>query len=199
MKFYYAPGTCALASHIALLEAGVKFDSARVDLKTKKAGNEDYLSINPKGYVPALLLDTQQLMTEGVAIIQWAADQAPNKNLLPAWGTPERYKAIEWLNYIATELHRGFGPLWNPANPEDVKQRARDNLNKRFGYVENQLQKTDFLMGSQFSLVDSYLFVMLEWCRLHKVDTSKWPKLMKLHENVKARPSTIEALKIEAQ
>lgn len=199
MKFYYAPGTCALASHIALLEAGVKFDSARVDLKTKKAGNEDYLSINPKGYVPALRLDTQQLMTEGVAIIQWAADQAPNKNLLPAWGTPERYKAIEWLNYIATELHRGFGPLWNPANPEDVKQRARDNLNKRFGYIENQLQKTDFLMGSQFSLVDSYLFVMLEWCRFHKVDTSKWPKLMKLHENVKVRPSTVEALKIEAQ
>ncbi len=197
MKLFFSPGACSLAVNISLREAGLKFEGIKVDLRAKKAGTEDYLKINRKGYVPALQLDNGQVMTEGVAIMQWAADHATAKNLLPAWGTQERYKGIEWLNFIATELHKGMSPLWNPEFPAAAGAISRERVQKRFELVEEQLQKTNFLMGDHFTVCDAYLFTMIQWTPGLKVDMSKCPKTMAFHERIKARPTVQEALAME--
>lgn len=199
MKLYFSPNACSLASHIALREAGLKFEPMKVDLRAKKVGAEDYLKINPKGYVPALVLDNGQTMTEGVAIMQWVADQATGKNLLPAWGTPERYKAIEWMNFIATEVHKGMSPMWSADYPDALRAASKEKLARRFETVENQLKQTEYILGNQFTVCDGYMFVMLQWAPVLKLDISKFPKLMGYHEKIKARPAVQEALSVESK
>lgn len=197
LQLFYSPGACSLATHIALKESGLAFSLARVDLRTKTVEGKDYLKINPKGYVPALQLETGQVMTECAAILQWVADQAPSKNLLPAWGTAERYKAIEWLNFVATEVHRGFRPLWSSDMPASARESAIRKVGARLQILEDHLNTNSFVLGDQYSLVDAYVFTMMRWTPDLKIETKNWPKLMGLCERVKTRSAVAEALNAE--
>jgi glutathione S-transferase len=195
MKLYYSPGACSLSPHIALLEAGLPYDLVKVDLRAKKLENgDDYLQVNPKGQVPALSLDNGELVTEGPVIVQMIADKAPGKNLAPARDSAERYKLLEWLNFITGELHKNFSPLFNPAIPDEVKNVFRDRLMSKFKYIDAQLAGRDYLMGKQFSVADGYLYTMLRWADGHKFDLAGLKNLMAFKERVGARPKVQEAL-----
>lgn len=192
MKLYYATGTCSLAPHIVLLETGLPFDTEKISLATKKtAGDVDYFSINPKGYVPALQLDNGEILTEVPAVVQYIADLAPEKQLAPAFGTMERYRLIEWLNFISTELHKGFGVLFHPG-PEETKQAARELLAARLAIVEKQLQRHEHIAGNQFSAADAYLITVLGWARPLKFDLARWPAAQAYQQRVSSR-STVHA------
>jgi len=198
MKLYYSTGACSLSPHIVLRELGFSFDLERVNLASKKtAGGEDYLEVNPKGYVPALVLDSGEVLTEGPAIVQYLADQAPEKQLAPAAGTMARYHLVEWLNFISTELHKAFSPLFKPNTPEETKQTARDTIAARLHIVEKQLQGRDYLAGNQFSVADAYLFTVLCWARPMKFDLGQWPAVQAYMQRVAARPAVHEAMKAE--
>ncbi|MDB5962205.1 MAG: glutathione S-transferase [Massilia sp.] len=198
MKLYFAPGACSLSPHIALLEAGLPFTTEQVDLRTKKtASGADYTAINPRGYVPALELDNGQILTEGPAIVQYIAAQAPDKQLAAAPHSIEHYQMLERLNFIGTEIHKGFGPLFNPASGEDAKQAARAQLDKRFGHASDLLEGRDYLVGNRFSVADGYLFVMLTWTDKVGIDLSKWPALQAFKERIAARPAVQQALRDE--
>lgn len=198
MKLYYSPGACSLAPHIALHEAGLSFDPVKVNLKTKKLGNgEDYLAINSKGSVPALGLDNGEVLTENAAVLQYVADQAPASGLLPQLGGLDRYRVIEWLNYVATELHKGFGPLWNPSSTPEAKDQTRQLLAKKFDYVQEKLGRGPYLMGNNFTLPDAYLFVILTWTKIHDIDLSRWQGLTAFSERVKQRPAVQDAMRAE--
>ena len=198
MKLYYSPGACSLSPHIALREAGLDFELVRVDLAAKKtATNADYLAINPKGYVPALQLDDGQVITEGPAIVQYVADCAPGKGLAPAAGSLERVRLQEWLTFIGTELHKSFGAFFNPKTPDDWKTFVRDLLGKRLGYIARQLEGRDFLMGSQFSVADCYLYTVLNWTPYANVDLAQWPVFAAYQARISARPAVQAALKAE--
>ncbi|MEO8756116.1 MAG: glutathione transferase GstA, partial [Casimicrobiaceae bacterium] len=159
LKLYYSPGACSLASHIALNEAGLAYEAVKVNLGTKQAANgADYLAVNAKGYVPALVLDDGGVLTESAVVLQFIADQNPGSGLAPAHGTFARYRLAEWLNFIATEIHKGFGPLWNAANTDAVKDAARKSLFGKFDYVDKRLASTPYLMGDTFTVADAYLF-----------------------------------------
>ena len=195
MKLYYSPGACSLSPHIALLEAGLPYDLVRVDVRTKKLENgDDYLKINPKGQIPALGLDDGGLMTEGPVIVQMIADQAAGKNLAPATGSPERYRLQEWLNFITTELHKNFSPLFHPAIPEEVKAFFKDRIMGKFRYADDRLAGQDYLMGKQFTVADGYLYTMLRWAEANKMDLSGLKNLMAVKDRVGARPKVQEAL-----
>ena len=195
MKLYYSPGACSLSPHIALLEAGLPYDLVKVDLRAKKLENgDDFLQINPKGQVPALSLDSGELVTEGPVIVQMIADKAPGKNLAPARDSAERYKLLEWLNFITGELHKNFSPLFNPAIPDEVKNFFRDRIMGKFKYIDAQLAGRDYLMGKQFSVADGYLYTMLRWADGHKFDLSGLKNLMAFKKRVSARPKVQEAL-----
>jgi glutathione S-transferase len=197
MKLYFSPGACSLSPHIVLLEAGLAFTSERVDLREKKtAGGEDFRAINPKGYVPALALDDGTLLTEGPAIVQYLADLAPGAALLPPVGDTARYKVIGWLNYISAELHKNFGPLFNPAASEDMKAHARKMLTLRLDYVAKQLAGRDFL-ETRFSVADAYLFTVLGWTDFLNVSLAEWPVLGEYRARVAARPAVQQALREE--
>ncbi len=198
MKLYYSPGACSLSPHIALLEAGVAHDLARVDLKAKKTEDGgDFLKVNPKGQVPTLQLDDGGILTEGPVIVQLIADKAPAANLLPANGTAERYRAQEWLNFISTELHKMFSPLFQPALADEAKAFFRDRLNDRFAYLDSQLAGKDYLMGKTFTVADGYLYTILRWADAMKFDLSSLKHLMAYKARVAARPKVQEALKSE--
>src|SRR5580698_574830 len=158
MKLFYAPGACSMSPHIALEESGLKYSLEKLDFATRKVDGVDFSTINPKGYVPALQLDDGQVLTEGPAIIQYVADQVPERKLAPPAGTFERYRLIEWLNYITAELHKPIGSLFNPSLPDSVKQATIENIGRRFGYVERTLAKQPYLMGATFTVADGYLF-----------------------------------------
>ena len=195
MKLYYAPGACSLSPHIALLEAGLPYDLVKVDLRAKKLENgDDYLQVNPKGQVPALGLDNGELVTEGPVIIQMIADQAKDKQLAPARDSAERYRLQEWLNFITTELHKNFSPLFQPAIPDEVKTFFRERLTGKFKYIDGQLAGRDHLMGKDFSVADGYLFVMLAWADRLNLDLSALPNLMAYKARIAARPKVKEAL-----
>jgi glutathione S-transferase len=197
MKLYFSPGACSLSPHIVLLEAGLPFTTDQVDLRNKTtASGADYRAINPKGYVPALELPDGSLLTEGPAIVQYLADHAPGANLIPAVGTIERYRVLEWLNFITAELHKNFGPLFNPASSEDMKKAARDNLANRFGYVARMLEGKDYLLGSQFTVADAYLFTVSNWAG-HVQIPFDWPALQAYQARVAARPAVQQALRDE--
>lgn len=198
MKLYYSPGACSFSPHIVLHESGLPFEVERVDLKTKKTETgADYDSINPKSYVPALLMDNGELLTEGPAIVQYIADRVPEKKLAPPAGTMERYRLQEWLNYISSEIHKGFGPLFNPKMPEEMKATVKARLVKRFGLAANALKGRDFLLGDTFTVADAYLFIMLRWTHSFGIDLSPWPVLREYFERIAARPAVVAAIKAE--
>jgi glutathione S-transferase len=195
MKLYYSPGACSLSPHIALLEAGLPYDLVKVDLRAKKLENgDDYLKVNPKGQVPALALDNGEVVTEGPVIVQMIADKAKDKNLAPARDSTERYKLQEWLNYITTELHKNFGPMFSPVLADDAKAFFKDRVMGKFRYVESQLAGRDYLMGKQFTVADGYLFTMLAWADRLKFDLSGLNNLLAYKARVGARPKVQEAL-----
>ena len=195
MKLYYSPGACSLSPHIVLLEAGLPFDLEKVDLRAKKLENgEDYLKLNPKGQVPALLLDGGELVTEGPVIVQMIADRVPAKNLAPGPDSAERYRLQEWLNFITAELHKNFSPIFSPVLADDAKNFFRERLMGKFRYLDSKLAGHDYLMGKQFSVADAYLFVMLNWAERMKIDLSGMPNLSAYKARVAARPKVQEAL-----
>jgi glutathione S-transferase len=198
MKLYYSPGACSLSPHIALHEAGISFTPVLASTKTKKlADGTDYYTINPKGYVPLLELDDGQRLSEGPAIVQYIADLAPAKNLAPAAGTMARYRLMEWLNFITSELHKGFSPLFNPAMPEEAKALARTKLGERLSWVNQQLEGQQYLLGDQFSVADGYLFTVAGWGKHVGVDISGLPHLSAYMARVAARPAVQAAMKAE--
>ncbi|MDM5180572.1 glutathione transferase GstA [Massilia sp. DJPM01] len=198
MKLYFSPGACSLSPHIVLLEAGLAFTTESVDLRKKvTASGADFSVINPKGYVPALETEQGMLLTEGPAIVQYLADLAPEKKLAPAAGTPERYVLVEWLNFISTELHKSFSPLFRPNAGEELTSYARANLTLRFGYVERMLDGRDYLTGAQFTVADAYLFTVANWANLVKFDLSAFPLLQAFQKRVGERPLVQQALRDE--
>ncbi len=198
MKLYYSPGACSLSPHIVLRESGLAFEPVMASTKTHKlADGTDYYGINPKGYVPLLGLDNGERLSEGPAIVQYIADQVPAKKLAPANGTMARYRLQEWLNFITSELHKGFSPLFNPATPEDYKPAVRQRLRSRLEYVNQQLEGRDYLFGADFSVADAYLFVVVGWSGYVNVDVSGLANLDAFMNRVRARPAVQEALKAE--
>jgi glutathione S-transferase len=198
MKLFYKAGACSLSPHIILREAGLDFTAEKVDLALKKTeSGADYLAINPKGQVPALVLDDGSLLTEGVAIVQYLADRVPDRNLIPAPGTLSRYHAIEWLNYVATELHKGFSPLFNPQTPDEYKVMVRAKLESQFSYLDSVLEKQHYLLGQRFSVADAYLFTILGWAFLMQLDLKKYAHLYSYYERVAARPAVEATLRAE--
>jgi len=195
MKLYYSPGACSLSPHIALLEAGLPYELIKVDLRAKKLENgDDFLNVNPKGQVPAVQFDSGELVTEGPVIVQMIADKA-GKNLAPARDSDERYKLLEWLNFITTELHKNLGPMFSPVLADDAKAFFKDRTMGKFKYLETAIAGRDYLMGKQFTVADGYLFTMLMWAidRL-KFDLSAMPNLLAYKARVAARPKVQEAL-----
>ena len=198
MKLYYLTGACSLASKIAVREAGLNVELVKVDRHTKKTPDGlDFHEVNPKGYVPTLTLDDGEVLTENVAVLEYIADRNPAAKLAPPAGTLERYRLVEWLAFISSEVHKNFSPLFNAEASEDVKQYARKMLTKRLGYLEKALGSHNFLMGEQFTVADAYLFVVLGWGVYVKLDIGQWPQLKRYTERVGARPHVIEALKSE--
>ena len=198
MKLYYSPGACSLASHIALKEAGLAFEAIKVDGRSKQAANgEDYWQVTPKGYVPALRLDDGQVLTEGTAILPYVGDRAPDSGLAPAAGTLDRYRLHEWLGYINSEVHKGFGPFFAPGSSEEAKAAARTNLGKRFGFLQQSLEGREFLVGERFTVADAYLFTVLGWTRIVGIDLGEWPVLKAWHEKIRQRPAVQAAMRAE--
>ena len=198
MKLYYSPGACSQAAHIVLHETGFSHDSVRVDLRAKTVEDgSDYLRINPKGAVPALELENGEVLTENAVILQYLGDRSGSSDLFPPLGDFRRYRVLEWLNYVATELHKGFGPLWNPRAAPEWKQATRDLLAKKFDYVEQQLGDRDFLTGNRFTIADAYLFVTLGWTAMHEIDLGRWPGLNEFRRRVGQRPSARQVLEFE--
>lgn len=198
MKLFYKPGACSLSPHIALLEAGMDFTMEKVDLATKKTEHgADYLEINPKGQVPALQLEDGSLLTEGVAIVQFIADKVPDRQLLAPSGSMTRYHTLEWLNYIATELHKGFTPLFRPDTPDEFKPIARAALEKKFQYIEDELTEKQWLLGLRFTVADAYLFTVLRWAYAVKLDMNRFTHIADYMERMKARPAVAAALAAE--
>lgn len=197
MKLYYSSGACSLAPHIALIEAGLRFDLESVDLKAKKtASGKDFNAINEKGYVPFLDLGNGEALSEVAAIQQYIADLKPEKNLAPKAGTLPRAHLNEWLTFISTEIHKGFAPLWANLNPQSVEA-GKNRLYQRFDYIEKKLKGRDYLTGDQFTVADAYLFTVLNWANFHKLDMSKWPTIQAYSKRVAARPAVQEAMRAE--
>ena len=200
MKLYYSPGACSLSAHIALHEAGLAYTPVLVSTKSHKLQDgTDYYTINALGYVPVLELelDNGERLREGPAIVQYIADQVPEKNLAPANGTLARYRLQEWLTFIGTELHQGFGPLFNPATPADYQPQVRERLLKRLQWVDSQLAGKPYLMGEQFTVADGYLFTVTNWTQPTKLDISGLANLAAYRERVGARPAVQAAMKAE--
>ncbi|WP_054180766.1 glutathione transferase GstA [Trabulsiella odontotermitis] len=198
MKLFYKPGACSLASHIVLRESGLDFTLEGVDLAKKRLENgDDYLKVNPKGQVPALLLDDETLLTEGVAIMQYIADRVPDRQLLAATDTLKRYKTLEWLNYVATELHKSFTPLFRPDTPEEYKPTVRALLEKKLQYINESLKDEQWICGPRFSIADAYLFTVLRWARGVKLNMEGLSHVASYMERVAARPAVTAAMKAE--
>jgi glutathione S-transferase len=198
MKLYYYPGACSMAVHIALREAGIPFEMDKVDLaKHQTANGEDYYKINPKGYVPALRLDDGQILTEDAVLLQYVADQKPQSGLAPKAGTMERYRLMEWLNFISSELHKTLGALFNPKIIPEWKQDRIALFGRRCDFLVQQLGDKPYLMGDMFTIADAYLFTIFGWTNLFKLDMGKWPSLQSYAGRVAARPAVKEAMKAE--
>lgn len=198
MKLYYTPGACSMAPHILLHEAGIEHASEIVDLAAKKtASGADYWSINPKGAVPAIDLGKGEVLTENAAILQYIGDQSGNPTLLAPVGDLARYRVIEWLTYISSEVHKSFSPLFNPALGAEAAQVARDTVAKKFDFVESQLGDRPYLTGNNLSIADPYLFVMTGWAGHTGIDLARWPKLVAFRERMLERPAVQTVLKAE--
>jgi glutathione S-transferase len=198
MKLYYSPGACSMAPHIVLREAGYKFDLEKVDIPNKKtADGGDFWNINPKGYVPALKLDDGQVLTEVGVVCQYLADQKPESGLAPKAGTMERYRLMETLNFAATEVHKQIGALFNPKMTAEMKEVQLAVIERRLNALEKSLEGRQYSTGDKFSVADAYLFTVLNWTNMHKIDVSKWPNIKSFMARVGARPAVQETLKAE--
>lgn len=198
MKLFYKPSACSLASHITLRESGKDFTLDGVDLMKKRLENgDDFFAVNPKGQVPALLLDDGTLLTEGVAIMQYLADSVPDRQLLAPVSSISRYKTLEWLNYIATELHKGFTPLFRPDTPEEYKPTVRALLEKKMQYVDAALKEGQWICGSRFTIADAYLFTVLRWAYAVKLNMDGLENIAAYMKRVAERPGVAAALKAE--
>ncbi len=198
MQLYFSPGACSLASHITVLETGLPVELKRADTKTKKLEDgSDYFAVNSKGSVPALRLDNGQVLTEGPVIMQYLADQKPDTKLVPKAGTLERYRLQEWLNYITSEIHKSFSPLFSPAANDAVKAYTVQNLEKKFDWLNKQLTGKQYLTGDQFTIADAYLFVVANWSNFVGIDLNRWPALKAFQDRVAARPKVKEAMEAE--
>ena len=198
MKLFYKPGACSLASHITLRESGKDFTLDGVDLMKKRLENgDDFFAVNPKGQVPALLLDDGTLLTEGVAIMQYLADSVPDRQLLAPTSSLSRYKTIEWLNFIATELHKGFTPLFRPDTPEEYKPTVRALLEKKMQYVNESLKDNAWICGQRFSIADAYLFTVLRWAYAVKLNMEGFSHIEAYLARMAERPAVTAALKAE--
>jgi glutathione S-transferase len=198
MKLYYFAGACSLSPHIVALEAGLPLTMVKIDRTTRKTETgADYLTVNSKGAVPALQLDDGRVLTEGPAIVQYLADQKPESGLAPRAGTFERYQLMEILNYVTSEVHKSFTPLFNPASSAEMKDAAAANLGKKFDWLSGFLGKKPYLMGDAFTVADAYLFTVLSWTGHVKIDLSKWPVLTEFKARIAHRPKVQEAMKAE--
>ena len=198
MKLYFSPGACSLSPHIVSREAGIPLEYEQVDNREKKTkSGVDFWSINPKGYVPVLEIDNGQRLTEGPAIVQYLADQKPASGLMPAAGTLDRYRVQEWLNFVTSELHKSYGPIFRPTTPDEYKKISKENLGKRFDWLDKQLAGKQYLMGDTFTVADAYLFTVLRWSPRVEIDLAKWPNVKAYVDRVAARPKVQEALKAE--
>ena len=198
MKLYYSPGACSMSPHIVMREAGIPVQLVKVDLAAKKTEEgTDFRTINGKGYVPTLELPDGQRLTEGPAIVQYLADQAPTHGLAPAAGTIERYRLQEWLNFISTELHKQYSPLFDPACESSLKARQIERIGNRLDWIVKQLGNRHYLMGSHFTVADAYLFTVLSWSGHVGIDLARWPALSAYVARVRERPQVREALRAE--
>jgi len=198
MKLFFAPGACSLAAHILVEETGLPCALERVDLATHKTEHgDDYMKINPKGYVPAIQLDSGELFTEVAVILQYLSDQKPELRLMAEAGTLTRYHQMEWLSFIATEIHKQFSPFFRPETPAEVKQAQLKNLGRRFSYLSDHFAKHPYLAGPAFTAPDAYLFTVLGWAEYVKIDLSEWPRLADYLGRVRARPAVQKTLKSE--
>lgn len=198
MKLYYSPGACSLAPHIALIEADIAHETVKVDLRTHKlADGSDYYAINPKGYVPLLVFDDGTKLTEVAVILQYIADRNPG-TLAPAFGSMERWRLMEWLNFTSSEIHKGLSPLWNAAFPAEAREQSIEKLGKRFDFLSAALGSREYVHGNAFSVADAYLFTVLSWTKPLKVDISRWPTLVAYLERIGARPSVQRAKRLES-
>jgi len=198
MKLYISPGACSLSPHIVVSEAGINVELEKVNLaEHKTASGQDYMTINPKGYVPALGLDDGSVLTEGPAIVQYLADQKPASGLIPAAGAIDRYRVQEWLHFIGTELHKSFGALFNKATPDATKETAKANITKRLAYLNDRLAGKQYLMGSDFTVADAYAFTIVNWTNFVSIDLKPYPNLAAYMARVAARPKVLETLKAE--
>jgi glutathione S-transferase len=199
MKLYFAPHTCSLSPHIVLRELGIPFELVKVDNQSKRTSSgDDFLTINPKGYVAALATDDGEILTEGPAIVQYLADLKPESGLAPAHGTWARVRLQETLNFITSELHAGMAPLFNPALPAEIKTIFTEKLLRRLGQIETTLAGNSYLQGEQFSVADAYLFTVLSWTRFFKIDLQQWPSIATYMDRIAARASVQAALAAEA-
>jgi glutathione S-transferase len=198
MKLYYTPGACSMAVNIALHETGQTFDLVKVDLRQHKTeSGEDYYRINPKGYVPALGLDNGEVLTEDAVLLQYVADQKPDAGLAPRVGTMERYRLMEWLNFISSEIHKTLGALFNPKITPEWKEDRITLFGRRCDYLVKTLGNKPYLMGDKFTIADAYLFTILGWANYFKLDMDKWPTLKEYADRIAARPAVNEAMKAE--
>jgi glutathione S-transferase len=195
MKLYYSPGACSLSPHIAFREAGLPVTLVKASTKTHQLDDgTDFYTINPRGYVPVLELDDGERLTEGPAIVQYLADRNPASGLAPAAGTIERYRFQEWLNFITSELHKQFSPLFAANTPAEYKEILKEKIGKRFDWLSGELKGKDYLMGKRFTVADGYLYTILRWTQFVGIDLAKWPVLAAYEARVAARPKVQEAL-----
>ncbi len=198
MKLFYTPGACSQAPHILLHEIGLHHDVAKVDLRAKTLEDgSDYLAVNPKGAVPALELDSGEVLTENAVILQYLGDRTSWPEVLPPMGDFRRYRVLETVNFIATELHKGISPLFNPALTDEARQGIRDQIGKKFAVVEQQLDGREFIAGDELSIADPYLFVMTGWAAMHSIDLSPWPNLSAFRDRMTERPAVQQVLRTE--
>lgn len=204
MKLFYSPGACSFSPHVLLLELGIPFELVKVERDKKTSDGRDFMKLNPKGYVPAIELDNGKIMTEGVAITQYLADQKPESKLAPKLGTMERYELMEMMNFITTELHKGFSPLFgadgivkNAEGKAELIESTKKSLAKRFSYVDEILAKQPYLMGNQMTIADIYLLTVLRWTFFMKIDLAPWPALSAFVSKMQDRPSVQKAIKAE--
>ncbi len=199
MKLYYKPGACSLASHIALRETGADFSIEKVDTKEKKTeSGEDYWRVNPNGYVPALRLDSDDIITEGPAVLQYIADQKPGANLAPPAGTLERARVQQYLNFVGSELHNAFSPFFGGELDDAARKKTEAGVAKRMAYLESELDDgRDYLLGDQFTVADAYLFVVANWSNHVGVDLGQWPNIARFVGRVAKRPAVQDALRAE--
>ena len=201
MKLYFSPGACSMAPHLILMELGIPHSTEMVDLRAQphvlKKSGEPYASINPKGSVPALKLDSGEVLTEAAVILQYLADQNPDSGLFPKAGSLKRYQAMEWLNFVSSDIHKTLGQLWNPSYSEEAREVIKEAVDHRLKFLDQHFGKQSYLTGDSYSIADAYLWVILNWMSMHKLDMAQYPNLKKFHDRIGSRPAAGKVLKAE--